>query len=172
MTPGCTKEACDFRDSLAPLQAAGYTILGISRDEPEKLRRFRERDGLTYDLLSDPDHRVHAKYGVWGDKMNYGKVIKGVIRSTFVIDAKSHIQHALYNVRATGHVARLRTLLNVGVGPRPHGADQPDAAPCPSAVLVSCCSALRGRRRARRSRAGRAPRSPEPRGSARPTGAA
>jgi thioredoxin-dependent peroxiredoxin len=114
MTPGCTKEACDFRDSLAPLQAAGFTILGISRDEPDKLRRFRERDGLTYDLLSDPDHRVHAKYGVWGDKMNYGKVIKGVIRSTFVIDAKSHIQFALYNVRATGHVGRLRTLLNVG----------------------------------------------------------
>ena len=114
MTPGCTTEACDFRDSLAPLQAAGFTILGISRDEPEKLRRFRERDGLTYDLLSDPDHRVHSRYGVWGDKMNYGKVIQGVIRSTFVIDTKSRIQHALYNVRATGHVARLRTLLDVG----------------------------------------------------------
>ena len=114
MTPGCTKEACDFRDSLAPLQAAGYTVLGISRDDPEKLARFRERDGLTYDLLSDPDHRVHLKYGVWGDKMNYGKVIKGVIRSTFVIDAKGRIQHALYNVRATGHVGRIRTLLGVG----------------------------------------------------------
>ena len=114
MTPGCTKEACDFRDSLAPLQAAGYTILGISRDLPEKLSRFRERDGLTYDLLSDPDHKVHAKYGTWGDKLNYGKVIEGVIRSTFVIDAKGRIQHALYNVRATGHVGRLRTLLDVG----------------------------------------------------------
>lgn len=114
MTPGCTKEACDFRDSLAPLQAAGYTILGISRDAPEKLRRFRERDGLTYDLLSDPDHKVHARYAAWGDKMNYGKVIQGVIRSTFVIDAKGRIQHALYNVRATGHVARVRTLLGVG----------------------------------------------------------
>jgi len=114
MTPGCTKEACDFRDSLAPLQAAGYTVLGISRDAPEKLARFRERDGLTYDLLSDPDHKVHLKYGVWGDKMNYGKVIKGVIRSTFVIDAKGRVQHGLYNVRATGHVGRLRTLLGVG----------------------------------------------------------
>jgi thioredoxin-dependent peroxiredoxin len=114
MTPGCTKEACDFRDSLAPLQAAGYTILGISRDQPEKLRRFRERDGLTYDLLSDPDHKVHGKYGVWGEKLNYGKVVMGVIRSTFVLDPKNRIEHALYNVRATGHVARLRTLLKVG----------------------------------------------------------
>ncbi len=113
MTPGCTKEACDFRDSIAPLQAAGYTVLGISRDEPEKLRRFRERDGLTYDLLSDPDHAVHAAYATWGDKLNYGKVVQGVIRSTFVIDAEGRIEHALYNVRATGHVARLRTLLGV-----------------------------------------------------------
>ncbi|HEY9310430.1 MAG TPA: thioredoxin-dependent thiol peroxidase [Microbacterium sp.] len=113
MTPGCTKEACDFRDSLAPLQAAGYTLLGISRDAPEKLRRFRERDGLTYDLLSDPDHKVHEKYGVWGEKVNYGKTFMGVIRSTFVVDEKGRISHALYNVRATGHVARLRTLLGV-----------------------------------------------------------
>ena len=113
MTPGCTTEACDFRDSLAPLQAAGYTILGISRDEPEKLRRFRERDGLTYDLLSDPDHKVHEKYGVWGEKMNYGKTFMGVIRSTFVIDEKGRLSHALYNVRATGHVARIRNLLGV-----------------------------------------------------------
>ena len=114
MTPGCTKEACDFRDSLAPLQAAGYTVLGVSRDDPEKLRRFRERDGLTYGLLSDPDHKVHLTYGTWGEKLNYGKVVQGVIRSTFVIDAKGRIRHALYNVRATGHVGRLRTLLNVG----------------------------------------------------------
>lgn len=113
MTPGCTTEACDFRDSLAPLQAAGYTILGISRDEPEKLRRFRERDGLTYDLLSDPDHGVHDKYGVWGEKINYGKTFMGVIRSTFVIDEEGRITQALYNVRATGHVARVRDLLGV-----------------------------------------------------------
>src|SRR3954451_15738582 len=91
MTPGCTTEACDFRDSLAPLQAAGYTILGISRDLPEKLRRFRERDGLTYDLLSDPDHTVHAKYGVWGEKLNYGKVVLGVIRPPSVTDQKNRI---------------------------------------------------------------------------------
>jgi peroxiredoxin Q/BCP len=114
MTPGCTTEACDFRDSLAPLQAAGYTILGISRDAPAKLREFRERDGLTYDLLSDPDHKVHSKYGVWGEKMNYGKTVMGVIRSTFVINAKGRIEHALYNVQATGHVGRVRTLLGVG----------------------------------------------------------
>lgn len=113
MTPGCTKEACDFRDSLAPLQAAGYTLLGVSRDEPEKLRRFRERDGLTYDLLSDPDHKVHSTYGVWGEKVNYGKTFMGVIRSTFVIDEKGRVQHALYNVRATGHVGRVRSLLGV-----------------------------------------------------------
>ncbi|MET0734397.1 MAG: thioredoxin-dependent thiol peroxidase [Microbacterium sp.] len=113
MTPGCTKEACDFRDSLAPLQAAGYVVLGISRDLPEKLRRFRERDGLTYDLLSDPDHRIHTKYGVWGDKLNYGKVVQGVIRSTFVLDEKNRIRYALYNIRATGHVGRLRKLLKV-----------------------------------------------------------
>ncbi|GAA1925952.1 thioredoxin-dependent thiol peroxidase [Microbacterium aoyamense] len=113
MTPGCTKEACDFRDSLAPLQAAGYTVLGISRDAPEKLRRFRERDGLDYDLLSDPDHAVHEAYGVWGDKLNYGKVVQGVIRSTFVLDAEGRVTQALYNIKATGHVARLRTLLGV-----------------------------------------------------------
>jgi peroxiredoxin Q/BCP len=113
MTPGCTTEACDFRDSLAPLQAAGYTILGISRDAPEKLRRFRERDGLTYDLLSDPDHAVHEQYGVWGEKMNYGKTVMGVIRSTFVIDEEGRIAQALYNVRATGHVARVRSLVGV-----------------------------------------------------------
>ena len=114
MTPGCTTEACDFRDSLAPLQAAGYTVLGISRDLPEKLERFRQRDGLTYDLLSDPDHSVHDAYGAWGEKVNYGKVVEGVIRSTFVIDAEGRIEHALYNVRATGHVARVRTLVGVG----------------------------------------------------------
>ncbi|MBW9119394.1 thioredoxin-dependent thiol peroxidase [Microbacterium trichothecenolyticum] len=113
MTPGCTKEACDFRDSLAPLQAAGYTVLGISPDDPEKLRRFKERDALTYDLLSDPGHKVLEKYAAWGEKTNYGKTFMGVIRSTFVIDEKGRITHALYNVRATGHVARVRTLLGV-----------------------------------------------------------
>lgn len=113
MTPGCTTEACDFRDSLAPLQAAGYTVLGVSRDDPKTLTAFRERDSLPYDLLSDPDHSVHEAYGAWGEKTNYGKIVEGVIRSTFVIDEDGVIQHALYNVKATGHVARVRALLGV-----------------------------------------------------------
>ena len=113
MTPGCTTEACDFRDSLAPLQAAGYTVLGISRDEPEKLRRFRERDALTFDLLSDPDHSIHEAYGAWGEKLNYGKTVTGVLRSTFIIDPEGRIEHALYNVKATGHVARIRKLVGL-----------------------------------------------------------
>ena len=113
MTPGCTTEACDFRDSLAPLEAAGYAVMGISRDDPATLRRFRERDGLTYPLLSDPDHAVHDAYGAWGEKMNYGKTVEGVIRSTIVVDAEGLVTHALYNVKATGHVARLRKTLGI-----------------------------------------------------------
>ena len=111
MTPGCTTEACDFRDSLEPLKAAGYTILGVSRDAPATLRTFRERDSLPYDLLSDPDHGVHEAYGAWGEKMNYGKTVEGVIRSTFVVDEEGVVTHALYNVKATGHVARVRSLV-------------------------------------------------------------
>jgi len=113
MTPGCTTQACDFRDSIASLQGAGYRVVGISRDEPSKLAEFRERDGLTFSLLSDPDHAVHAAYGVWGEKMNYGKVVEGVIRSTFVLDEHGTITQALYNVKATGHVARLRKMLGI-----------------------------------------------------------
>ncbi|MFJ4252986.1 thioredoxin-dependent thiol peroxidase [Microbacterium sp. NPDC090003] len=113
MTPGCTTQACDFRDSISSLQGAGYRVIGISRDEPKKLAAFRERDGLTFTLLSDADHAVHSAYGAWGEKVNYGKVIEGVIRSTFVIDEDGTIAHALYNVKATGHVARLRKLLGV-----------------------------------------------------------
>jgi peroxiredoxin Q/BCP len=113
MTPGCTTQACDFRDSLSALAGAGFAVVGISRDNPEKLREFRERDGLTFPLLSDPDHAVHDAYGAWGEKVNYGKKIEGVLRSTFVIDADGRIELAQYNVKATGHVARLRTALGI-----------------------------------------------------------
>ena len=113
MTPGCTKEACDFRDSTAALAAAGFSVLGISPDAADKLTRFRERDGLDYPLLSDPDHEVLEAYGAWGEKQNYGKTYVGVIRSTFVIDADGVIEHALYNVRATGHVGRVRKLVGL-----------------------------------------------------------
>ncbi|MBZ4488717.1 thioredoxin-dependent thiol peroxidase [Microbacterium sp. cx-55] len=113
MTPGCTTQACDFRDSLSSLEAAGFTVLGVSRDTPVKLREFRERDGLTFSLLADEDHAVHDAYGAWGEKMNYGKRIEGVRRSTFVIDPEGRIVHAQYNVKATGHVARLRRMLSI-----------------------------------------------------------
>ena len=113
MTPACTKEACEFQDATAPLEAAGYTVLGISPDDTEKLARFAERDSLDYPLLSDPEHRTLTKYGAYGEKLNYGRTYLGVIRSTFVIDAKGKIEHALYNVKATGHVARVRKLLGV-----------------------------------------------------------
>lgn len=108
MTPGCTKQACDFRDSLASLQAAGFEVVGISPDKPEKLARFRERDGITFPLLSDTDRAVLTAYGAYGEKQSYGRTVTGVIRSTFVIDADGRIERALYNVRATGHVAKLR----------------------------------------------------------------
>lgn len=112
-TPGCTKQACDFRDSLASLQGAGYTVLGVSRDTPEKLRAFRDSDGLTFPLLSDPDHTVHEAYGAWGEKQNYGKTVTGVLRSTFAVDEEGRIVVAQYNVKATGHVARLRKALGL-----------------------------------------------------------
>lgn len=108
MTPGCTKQACDFTDSLDSLQAAGYTVLGISKDTPAKLAKFRERDGLTIALLSDPDLAVHKAFGAHGEKKLYGKVVEGVIRSTFVVDTDGTIALAQYNVKATGHVAKLR----------------------------------------------------------------
>ena len=113
MTPGCTTEACDFRDSLASLQGAGYAVLGVSRDDVAKLKQFAERDRLSFPLLSDADLAVHQAYGVWGEKKNYGKVIQGVIRSTFVIDEDGVVEHALYNVKATGHVARIRKLVGL-----------------------------------------------------------
>jgi peroxiredoxin Q/BCP len=108
MTPGCTKQACDFRDSLASLQAAGYEVVGISPDRPEKLAKFRERDALTFPLVADQDKAVLTAYGAFGEKQLYGKTVTGVIRSTFVIDEKGRIEKAMYNVKATGHVAKLR----------------------------------------------------------------
>lgn len=108
MTSGCTTQACDFQDSLGSLQAAGYAVIGISPDRPDKLARFRERDGLTFPLLSDPDREVMTAYGAYGQKKLYGKTVVGVIRSTFVIDEHSTITLAQYGVKATGHVAKLR----------------------------------------------------------------
>lgn len=108
MTPGCTTQACDFRDSLDSLAAAGYAVLGISPDQPEKLAKFRERDSITFPLLSDPSHETLEAYGAWGEKTMYGKTTTGVLRSTFVIDADGKIESAQYNVKATGHVAKLR----------------------------------------------------------------
>ena len=107
MTPGCTKQACDFSDSIDRLQSEGYTVLGVSPDKPEKLATFREKDGLTIGLLSDPDKEVLAAWGAFGEKKLYGKVVQGVIRSTFVVEDGT-IQVAQYNVKATGHVAKLR----------------------------------------------------------------
>ncbi len=108
MTPGCTKQACDFSDSIDRLKAEGFEVLGISPDKPEKLAKFRERDGLTITLLSDPAKEVLTEYGAFGEKKLYGKVVQGVIRSTFVIDPTGKIELAQYNVKATGHVAKLR----------------------------------------------------------------
>ncbi len=107
MTPGCTKQACDFRDSLDSLRGAGYQVVGISPDSPAKLAKFRERDMLTFPLVSDENKKVLAAYGAYGQKQLYGKTVTGVIRSTFVIDEKGRIEKAMYNVRATGHVAKL-----------------------------------------------------------------
>ncbi|TNY38350.1 thioredoxin-dependent thiol peroxidase [Thermomonospora catenispora] len=108
MTPGCTKEAVDFRDALPELEAAGVTVVGVSPDPPAKLAKFRDRDDLTFPLLSDPDTATMRAYGAYGEKKLYGKVVVGVIRSTFVIDPEGRIEKAYYNVKATGHVDRLR----------------------------------------------------------------
>jgi len=107
MTPGCTTQACDFRDNLAVFADAGFVVVGISPDPPEKLAEFAAAEELPFTLLSDPEHRVMEKYGAWGEKKLYGKVVTGVIRSTFVISSTGMIEHAFYNVKATGHVAKL-----------------------------------------------------------------
>ena len=113
-TPGCTKQACDFRDSLASLQHAGYEVVGISPDPVDKLARFAAEEGLDFPLLSDPDHTVAEAYAAWGEKKNYGKTYQGLIRSTVVVDPEGKVALAQYNVRATGHVAKLRRDLKIG----------------------------------------------------------
>jgi peroxiredoxin Q/BCP len=111
MTPGCTTEACDFRDSLVRLQQAGYDVVGISPDKPEKLARFVEKEALTYPLLSDPDKSVMDAYGAYGEKILYGKKVTGVIRSTIVIAPNGTITLPKYNIKATGHVTALAKAL-------------------------------------------------------------
>lgn len=108
MTPGCTTQACDFRDSLSALQAAGYEVVGVSKDSPQKLATFREKEGLNFTLVSDPDLEIQNLYGAWGEKSMYGKTVEGTLRSTVVVDADGKVSLAQYNVKATGHVAKLR----------------------------------------------------------------
>jgi peroxiredoxin Q/BCP len=107
LTPGCTKQACDFTDNLDVLAAAGYDVIGVSPDKPEKLAKFREKESLKVTLVSDPDRSVLTAYGAYGEKTSYGRTIMGVIRSTVVVDESGKVAHAFYNVRATGHVAKL-----------------------------------------------------------------
>jgi peroxiredoxin Q/BCP len=112
-TPGCTTQACDFRDNMASLQAAGYAVLGVSKDDLPALQKFADNEGLSFPLLSDKDLSVHNAYGAYGEKSMYGKTVQGVIRSTFVVDEQGAIELALYNVKATGHVASLRKKLGL-----------------------------------------------------------
>ncbi|MFA9276324.1 MAG: thioredoxin-dependent thiol peroxidase [Rhodoluna sp.] len=112
-TPGCTKQACDFRDSLSSLAASGYVVLGVSKDAPAKLKKFETNENLTFPLLSDPELTVHNAYATYGEKSMYGKTVMGVIRSTFVIDEAGKIELPLYNVKATGHVASLKGKLGL-----------------------------------------------------------
>ncbi len=113
MTPGCTTQACDFRDSLSSLKSAGYTVLGVSKDDVPTLMKFVKKENANFQMLSDEDLSVQKAYGAWGEKSLYGVKTVGSIRSTFVIDAKGKISHAMYNVKATGHVAALRKKLGV-----------------------------------------------------------
>jgi peroxiredoxin Q/BCP len=112
-TPGCTKQACDFRDSLSELNGAGLDVIGISPDKPAKLAKFRDDQKLAFPLLSDPDREVLTAWGAYGEKTMYGKTVQGVIRSTFVVDEKGKVEVAQYNIKATGHVAKLRRDLSV-----------------------------------------------------------
>ena len=113
-TPGCTTEACDFRDESAGFNDAGITVLGISPDKPEKLAAFRADHDLNFPLLSDSDKSTMRAWGAFGEKKNYGKIVQGVIRSTFLVDAEGNIEKAWYNVRAKGHVQRVLRELNLG----------------------------------------------------------
>jgi peroxiredoxin Q/BCP len=112
-TPGCTTQACDFRDNINSLAGAGYQVLGVSKDKLDDLRTFRDEQGLNFPLLSDPDLAVHNAYAAYGEKSLYGKTVTGVLRSTFVVDERGDIQLPLYNVKATGHVASLRKKLGL-----------------------------------------------------------
>ncbi|MFE4966491.1 thioredoxin-dependent thiol peroxidase [Streptomyces sp. NPDC056660] len=107
LTPGCTKQACDFTDNLDLLAGAGYDVIGVSPDQPEKLGKFRDKENLRVTLVADPGKKVLDAYGAYGEKMNYGKTYLGVIRSTVIVDEEGKVERALYNVRATGHVAKI-----------------------------------------------------------------
>ena len=112
-TPGCTTQACELRDNINSLKSAGYTVLGISPDAPGKLKKFKDKESLNFDLLSDPDNKVHQAYGAYGEKSMYGKTYMGTIRSTFVVDETGKLSHAFYNVKAKGHIEMLRTELGI-----------------------------------------------------------
>jgi peroxiredoxin Q/BCP len=112
-TPGCTTQACELRDNINSLKSLGYAVLGISPDEPKKLKRFQEKEGLNFELLSDPDNAVQQAYGAYGKKSMYGKEYMGTIRSTFVVDEKGNLSHVFYNVKAKGHIDMLRTELGI-----------------------------------------------------------
>jgi thioredoxin-dependent peroxiredoxin len=112
-TPGCTTQACDFRDNINSLKSAGYQVLGVSKDNLDDLKKFQKEQGLNFPLLSDPDLTVHNEYGAYGEKSLYGKIVTGTLRSTFVVDENGKIQLGLYNVKATGHVASLRKKLGL-----------------------------------------------------------
>lgn len=112
-TPGCTTQACDFRDNINSLKSAGYTVLGISPDTPGKLKKFKDKEQLNFELLSDPDNAVQEAYGAYGEKSMYGKTYMGTIRSTFAVDEAGNISHAFYNVKAKGHIEILRKAMGI-----------------------------------------------------------
>ena len=112
-TPGCTTQACDFRDNINSLKSAGFKVLGISPDAPSKLKKFKDKEGLNFELLSDPDNKIQEAYGAYGEKSMYGKTYMGTIRSTFVVDESGKIQHSFYNVKAKGHIEFLRDKIGI-----------------------------------------------------------